>query len=146
LSGEIIYPYSTNGLSTKGGQIPDVPVVHLSIKREDKNYSVAGQALVDTGFDGGLYPNLMIIEYLEGLKPTKIEELDSVRGPITCEVFRVVASFVEPETGETMKPIGEIDIYVPTSPEALSDEVILGREVLNTFNINLDGKRISIIA
>lgn len=146
MSDEIIYPYSTNGLSTKGQQIPDIPVVHLSIKREDKNYSVAGQALVDTGFDGGLYPNLMIIEYLEGLKPTKIEELESVGGSITCEMFRVIASFVDLETQGTIKTIGEINIYVPISPEALSDEVILGREVLNTLNIKLNGKRISIIA
>ena len=144
MSGEISYSYSVNGLSTKGQKIPDIPVVHLLITRADEDFSIAGPALVDTGFDGGIYPNLMIIQYLEGLKPTKTEELETVRGPIACEVFRVTASFANPETHEIIKTIGEINIYTPISPEALSEEVILGREILNTLKIRLNGKRIFI--
>lgn len=144
MSSEISYFYSTNGLSTKGQQIPDVPIIHLLITRADKDFSIAGPALVDTGFDGGIYPNLPIIGYLEGLKPTKTEELESAGGYITCEIFRVSASFAKPETYEPIKPIGEINIYVPTGPEALSDEAILGREILNTLKIRLDGKQTSI--
>lgn len=144
MSGEISYSYSTNGLSTRGQRIPDVPIVYVLITRGDRDFSIGGPALVDTGFDGGIYPNLPIIQYLEGLKPTKIEELEGAKGPITCEVFRISASFTKPETHEPIRAIGEINIYVPISPEALSDEAILGREILNRLEVKLDGKQTSI--
>jgi len=41
--------------------------VHLIVKVDRKR--ARGPAIVDTGFDGGIYPNMEIVRMFEGLKP-----------------------------------------------------------------------------
>ena len=40
-----------------------------------------------------------------------------------------------------MIALGNVYVYTPTEPEFLSDETLLGREILNKHKILLDGPR-----
>ncbi len=94
-----------------------------------------GPAIIDTGFDGGIYPNLKLIKLLEGMKPIDVIEFESpLYGTSEFEVYEVKAylyykfNYID---------LGKVKVYVPTYPELLIDEVIIGREILNKLKINL---------
>ena len=63
---------------------------------------------------------------------------------VKCEVFSVKASLVS-EEGETILRLGDVRVLVPLSPENLSMEVIVGREILNKLILKLDGKRLEVL-
>ncbi len=63
------YPYTDDGFTMHGEKIPDIPIVYLRLKVG--RFRASGPAIVDMGFDGGVYPNMEIIKMFRGwsLKP-----------------------------------------------------------------------------
>ena len=37
-------------------------------------------------------------------------------------------------------PLGTVNLYIPTEPEYLSNEVLIGREILNKLELRLNGR------
>ena len=88
LSRSFKYRYYEDGFDEDGEKIPNIPILYLSI--ETDRGRARGPAIVDTGFDGGIYPNIPIIRIFRDLKPIKIKRLENpLYGPIACEVFRL---------------------------------------------------------
>jgi len=131
------YKYEINGLDEDGEKIPDIPVVYLVL--ETKRGRAKGPAILDTGFDGGIYSNIQIVRILEGLKPVKTKRIENpLYEPVICEIFKVKASLTHPKLNRNI-PLGEVNVYVPVEPEYLSDEVLVGREIINKLELKLNG-------
>jgi len=143
-SGETSYRYVENGLSFRGSKIPNVPVFYLLIKRAERPYELAGQAIVDTGFDGGLLPNEKIIRYFEGIEPEGQDEIEVFGQVVPIELYTVEAWLVKEANGiptkEKVLRLQPLRVFVPTRPEFISDEVLIGRETLNNIAFCLNGK------
>lgn len=143
-SDEPSYRYVENGTSFKGLKILDIPVFYLSIKRDERPYELAGQAIVDTGFDGGLFPNEKIIRYFEGIDPDGQDEMEVFGQVVPVELYRVKAWLVKEADGRPTKekilPIQPVQVFIPTRPEFISEEVLIGRETLNNIAFCLNGK------
>lgn len=141
---EILYRYIENGLSYKGSKIPDVPVFYLSIKREERAHELAGRAIVDTGFDGGILPNEKIILYFEGISPDDKDEIEVFGEIVPVELYLVDAWLVREADGKPTKEkllqLPSIRVFIPTRPEFISEEVLIGREALNNIAFCLNGK------
>ncbi len=141
---KIRYRYEPDGFNEDGDRIPDIPVVYLILETERAR--ARGPAILDTGFDGGIYPNFEVVRMLDGMKPIKIKRLaHPLYGPVPCEVFRVNASLADPKFQRSIQ-IGRVNVYTPTEPEFLSEEVLLGREVLNKIKIELNGVWVLVMA
>ena len=140
---EISYQYVENGLSYRGSKIPNVPVFYLSIKRTERSYQLAGRAIVDTGFDGGLFPNEKIILYFEGIEPDYEDEIEVFGRVVPVELYLVDAWLVKEADGkpteEKLLRLQPIRVFVPTRPEFISEEVLIGREALNNIAFCLNG-------
>ena len=142
MSKSFRYAYEVDGLDEEGERIPDIPVVYLVL--ETSRGRARGPAVLDTGFDGGLYPNIEVVRILRGLKPLTLKRLEHpLYGFVECEVYRVKASIASPDFTRLI-PLGEVKVYTPLEPDFLSEEVLLGREVLNTLKIRLDGKWVQV--
>lgn len=143
-SGEISYRYVEDGVSFRGSKIPDVPVFYLSIKRDERPYELAGQAMVDTGFDGGLFPNEKIIRYLEGIEPDGQNEIEVFGQVVPVELYTVEAWLVKEANGipakEKVLQLQPLRVFIPTRPEFISEEVLIGREALNNIAFRLNGR------
>lgn len=141
---KISYLYVKNGVSFRGSRIPDIPVMYLSIKRHEKPYELAGQAIVDTGFDGGLFPNEKIIRYLEGIEPDGQDEIEVFGEIVPVELYEVKAWLVKEANGtptkEKLLQLSPVRVFVPTRPEFVSEEVLIGRETLNNISLSLNGR------
>jgi predicted aspartyl protease len=138
------YPYKENGLLPDGSKVPNIPLLNLLIIRRDLKKAFVGESIVDTGFDGGIYANLGLADFLEGLMPTRTAALQAGGHSITCEVFDVEASVA----GENSKPIvslGRIETYCPVNAEDLSEDVIIGRAIINRLTLQLNGKVLKLI-
>lgn len=136
------YIYELDGLDEEGIKIPDIPVIYLVL--QTNRGRARGPAVLDTGFDGGIYPNIQVVRILEGMKPLALKRLEHpLYGYVECEVYMAKAFLSTPNFTETVS-LGDVKIYVPTEPEYLSDEVLIGREILNSFKIELDGRYVSI--
>nr|MDO8045583.1 hypothetical protein [Candidatus Baldrarchaeota archaeon] len=133
---EIIYHYMGDGFLPDGTKIPDIPVVYLVL--EVGEFRARGPAILDTGFDGGVYPNIDIVKLFEGTKPIKTVEFEN---PLfqRSEFEVYVAKAYLYYRGEYVS-IGDVNVYIPVEPELLSEEVIIGREVINQWKITLDSK------
>lgn len=59
------YDYVEDGISRSVRRIPDVPVLEILLYDRRKK-GVGGLAMVDTGFDGGIYANLVAAPFLKG--------------------------------------------------------------------------------
>jgi predicted aspartyl protease len=103
---------------------------------------VRGPALVDTGFDGGIYANLTVASFLEGNKPVAEEVVEASGHSIRCELFKVSCRLVDGK-GSGVE-IGEVEVHVPTEPMDLSGDVLVGRMLLNRLQVSLNGKRLSV--
>lgn len=135
------YKYHVDGITSSGQKIEDTPVVRLLLRRRDIHKRAVGTAIIDTGFDGGVYPNLQILTFFEGLKPMRIDRLSSVFGEyVECEVYKVEASIIS-ENNKLVIDIGDVNVYIPTEPDYMGEEVLIGREVLNRLDVTLVGKR-----
>jgi len=133
------YKYSVDGTSYTGAKIPDVPIVRLTLRRKDKRVRASGTAIVDTGFDGGVYPNLQLLKFFEGLKPLSAEKLGTpLEETIDCEVYRVEGTLI-PTDGGLEIDLEEVNVYIPVDPAYIGEEVLIGREILNKLKITLDG-------
>ena len=133
------YKYFPNGYSYTGSKIPDIPIVKISLLRKDKKMRATGTAIIDTGFDGGIYPNIKLLNFFEGLKPFRIEKIGSPLGEIVnCEVYKIDGALIS-EDVTTKIDLGEVNVYIPINPEYINDEVLVGREILNKLKIILDG-------
>jgi len=143
-SGEISYRYVENGVSLRGSKIPDIPLFYLSIKRDERPYELAGQAIVDTGFDGGLFSNEKIIRYFEGIEPDEQDEIEVFGQIVPVELYTVKAWLVKEADGRPTKekflPLQPIRVFIPTRPEFISEEVLIGREALNNIAFCLNGR------
>jgi hypothetical protein len=124
----ISYYFAEDGYTELGEKIPDIPIVHLIIKVGRKR--ARGPAIVDTGFDGGIYPNMEIVKMFEGLKPvTKVFLENPLYGLSEFEVYTAEAFLYQ---GGNLTSLGDVKVYIPTEPELLTGEVLIGREILNS--------------
>lgn len=136
MDDEIIFYYIKNGFSVTGKKISDIPALTLIIRRKNKP-KIKGDGIVDTGFDGGLLPNLELLEYLRGEHPDYIEELEGTGGEIIlCEVY-LTECWIGNKKNLKLR---NVPIYAPTNPEYITREVLIGRELLNQLKITLDGR------
>jgi len=142
--GEISYHYVEDGTSLRGSRIPDIPMFYLSIKRGERPHEIAGPAIVDTGFDGGLFPNERIIRYFEGIEPDEREEVEAFGQVVPVELYTVDAWLVREADGrptkEKLLPLQPLRVFIPTRPELITEEALIGREALNTIAFCLNGK------
>jgi hypothetical protein len=142
---KLTYAFEEDGYTVHGERIPDIPIVNLAIRIE--KCRARGPAIVDTGFDGGLYPNMEITKMFKGKRPTTTIEFENpLYGRSEFEVYVAEVSYYQ---GERYVRIGDERIYIPKEPNLISNEVIVGREILNklktislepqskTLNINL---------
>jgi len=142
LSKSFRYVYEVDGLDKEGEKIPDIPVIYLVL--ETSRGRARGPAVLDTGFDGGLYPNVEVIRILRGLKPLTLKRLEHpLYGFVECEVYGVKAGIASPDFTQII-PLGEIRVYTPVELDFLSEEVLLGREALNRLKIRLDGEFVQV--
>jgi len=111
-------------------------VVYLVL--EVGEFRAKGPAILDTGFDGGVYPNINIVKLFEGTKPIKTVEFEN---PLfqRSEFEVYVAKAYLYYSGEYV-PIGDVNVYIPVEPELLGEEVIIGREVINRWRMVLDSE------
>ncbi|MFN8496420.1 MAG: retroviral-like aspartic protease family protein [Anaerolineae bacterium] len=109
---------------------PAAPVVEIRLSSiaEDLQ-SRPLQALIDTGADGTIVP---------------VAILDNIRAPSTTEMFirsqwgesrRVLLYLVDVELGDLTVPGVEV------VGDELSDEIVLGRDVINRVRVFLDGPK-----
>lgn len=132
------YRYDLDGLDEDGERIPDIPVIYIAL--ETVKGRAKGPAIVDTGFDGGVYPNTEILRILRDIPPLKVKRVEHhLYGYIKCEIYRVKAYIGDP-VFRNMAELGFVNVYTPMEPEHISDEVLLGREVLNSLKLSLDGE------
>jgi hypothetical protein len=123
----ISYYFAEDGYTELGEKIPDIPIVHLIIKVGRKR--ARGPAIVDTGFDGGIYPNMEVVKMFKGLKPlTKVFLENPIYGLSEFEVYTAEAFLYQ---GGNLTSLGDVKVYIPTEPELLTGEVLIGREILN---------------
>ncbi|MGC8831978.1 MAG: hypothetical protein ACP5PQ_05310, partial [Thermoproteota archaeon] len=66
-----------------------MPVMSLLIVRHDLRKAAIVEGLVDTGFDGALYSNFELAEFLLNLKPVSIRQMEAPGHLIKGEVFEL---------------------------------------------------------
>jgi len=133
------YPYKEDGILPDGSKVPDIPILSLLIVRKDMARGLLGESIVDTGFDAGIYANLSLVEFLEGARPITTTSLQAAGHKVTCEVFRVECHIVD-QNSKPVFPLGKVDVYCPVDPIDLSEDVIVGRAILNRVKLQLNGK------
>jgi len=121
------FQYVDDGYTVHGEKIPDMPVAYLILKAG--GYRARGPAIIDTGFDGGVYPNMEIIKMFKDVEPAaRVNFENPLFGVSEFEVYTSEAFL---RNGREHISLGEVRIYVPTEPELVTGEVLLGREVIN---------------
>ena len=126
---KVSYSFSEGGYTAQGDIIPDVPIVNLALKVG--RCRARGPAIIDTGFDGGVYPNMEITRLFKDAEPLLVVEFENpLYGRTEFEVFTAQAFL---NYGRDYFSIGEVKVYVPTEPEHITGEVLVGREILNQF-------------
>ena len=133
------YPYKEDGILPDGSRVPDIPVLNVLIVRRDLRRGLLGELIVDTGFDAGIYANLSLAELLEGASPRRMSSLQAAGREVTCEVFSVESHIVD-QNSKPVLPLGIVDAYCPIDPIDLSEDVIVGRAILNRIRLELNGK------
>lgn len=132
----IVYYYLEDGFLPDGAKIPDIPIVYLTL--EVGEFRARGPAILDTGFDGGVYPNIDIIKLFEGIRPIKTVEFEN---PLyQRSEFEVYSANAYLYHEGSYIPIGNVNVYIPVEPELLSEEVIIGREIINLWETTLKPK------
>jgi len=133
------YPYKEDGILPDGSKVPNIPIISLLIVRRDLRRGLAGESIVDTGFDGGIYANLNLAEFLEGSTPTRTSTLQAAGRTVACEVFSVECHILDGQSKPVLS-LGSVEAYCPVDPIDISEDVIVGRAILNRVRLELDGK------
>jgi len=131
--------YREDGILPDGSKVPDIPVIKLLFARRDLRKGMTGESVVDTGFDAAIYANLNLVEFLQGCKPVRTGSLQAAGHSISCEVFDVECHITD-EDSKPVVSLGRVEAYCPVDPADLSEDVIVGRAILNQLRLNLDGK------
>ncbi|MGQ9723485.1 MAG: hypothetical protein ACUVXA_19440 [Candidatus Jordarchaeum sp.] len=137
---EVVYNYVEDGIDRSGKKIPDIPIAWIILHRKKENRKMLGPCLVDTGFDGGIYANAELSLNFEGI-PSEGTEWFYGAGDhdIECDVYSAECFLL---SGEETVPLGKVRVYIPVRLEDLPEETIMGREVLNSLRVVLDGKNL----
>ena len=133
------FAYKEDGILPDGSKVPDIPFINLLIVRRDLKKGLVGESIIDTGFDAAIYANLKLVEFLEGLRPTRTGELQAAAHSIGCEVFTVECHVVDTHSKPVLT-LGRVEVYCPVDPDDLSEDVIVGRVILNRLTLHLNGK------
>jgi hypothetical protein len=133
------YPYRDDGILPDGSRVPDIPLLTLLIVRRDLRKGLIGEAIVDTGFDAGIYANLNLAEFLEGASPKRTTSLRAAGHTVSCEIFDVECHIVD-QYSKPVLPLGRVEVFCPVDPIDLSEDVITGRVILNRLKLELNGK------
>jgi hypothetical protein len=132
------YPYEKDGILPDGSKVPDIPTINLLIVRRDLRKGIVGEPIVDTGFDAAIYANLNLVEFLEGASPVGTASLQAAGRSISCELFDVECHITD-QYSKPILPLGMVKAYCPVDPIDLSEDVIVGRAILNRLRLELDG-------
>ena len=133
------FAYKEDGILPDGSKVPDIPFINLLIVRRDLKKGLVGESIIDTGFDAAIYANLKLAEFLEGVRPTRTGELQAAGHSIGCEVFTVECHVVDAHS-KPILTLGRVEVYCPVDPGDLSEDVIVGRVILNRLTLHLNGK------
>lgn len=133
---DLSYKYAKDGKTQTNKIIPNIPIMWLRLRTPQR--SAVTPAIVDSGFDGGLYSDDKLPTILEEETPIGIETLYSPGSEVKCEIFKVRAWLIEEKGGKDKIDIGQILIYVPIRVRDLAENIILGREVLNKLDVALE--------
>jgi len=133
------YPYKEDGILADGSRIPDIPIMNLLIIRRDRRKGLLGESIIDTGFDAAVYANLALVEFLEGGTPKRTTSLQAAGRGVTCEVFDVECYIMNQDLKPVL-PLGRVEAYCPVDPVDLSEDVIIGRAILNRMKLKLNGR------
>ena len=106
---------------------------------------LVGESIIDTGFDAAIYANLKLVEFLEGVRPTRTGDLQAAGHSIDCEVFTVECHVVDVRS-KSILSLGRVEVYCPVNPNDLSEDVIVGRAILNRLTLHLNGKVTKLLA
>lgn len=133
------YPYKEDGILPDGSKVPDIPLMNLMVVRRDLRKGLIGESIIDTGFDAGIYANLNLVEFLEGSRLVRKALLQAAGHSVTCEVFAVECHVID-QHAKPLLSLGTVEAYCPVDPGDLSEDVIVGRAILNQLRLELDGK------
>ena len=141
---KIIYNYKIDGIDHSGIKIPDFPIIHLLLEKSNGK-KISGPAIIDTGFDGSLFANETLTFFLSDI-PKEDEKIIGGFGAneFTCEIFKIQA-YLTDSNQKIVNTIGQISVLVPINLNYLSEYVIIGRELLNTINVCLNGDKTTLI-
>ena len=143
-SSLIRYRYEDDGILPDGSRLPDIPVMNLLLIRRELGKALAGKAIMDTGFDESLYANAELIEFLEGSNVLRTATLLSVGHEVGCEVFGLECHLADENFRPAYK-IGEVSVYAPVNVDDLSEDVIVGRSIINVLKLQLNGHFLEVL-
>ena len=134
-----LYPYKKNGILPDGLRIPDIPIMKLLFVRRDLKRGLVGESIIDTGFDAGVYADLNLVEFLEGSKPRRTTSLQAAGHSVSCEVYDVECHVADQDSKPVLS-LGKVEAYCPIDLVDLSEDVIVGRAILNRIRLELNGR------
>lgn len=140
MSTSISFKYHEDGFLPDGFKLPDIPMMTLLIARHDLRKAAVVEGLVDTGFDGALYSNFELAEFLLNLKPVSRRQMEALGHLINGEVFELPVFVISEESGRRID-LGLNEIFVPLSAPDLAEDVVIGRSILNRLRIILNAPR-----
>jgi len=133
------YKYREDGILPDGKKLPNIPIFNLVFIRNDVKKALIATAFIDTGFDETVYANDDMLNFLEGLEPEAKESLKGVEKEVECEVYKIKTNLIT-EGLKLIKGLGRVKVFVPEDPANLSDDIVIGREILNLLTLRLDGR------
>lgn len=129
------YDYVEASRTPTGQEIPKIPVLWLRIRSKHK--SAITPAIIDTGFDGGIYSDDRLPLVFEGESSIGMETLYSLGHSVVCQVFEAETSLIEERSRKEALKIGNVHVYIPMRINDLAESIIVGRGVLNTMDLLL---------
>lgn len=112
--------------------------MNLLFVRRDLKRGLVGESVIDTGFDAGVYADLNLVEFLEGSRPRRTASLQTAGHSVSCEVYEVECHITDQDSKPFLS-LGRVEAYCPLDPVDLSEDVIVGRAILNRIRLDLNG-------
>ncbi len=138
------FPYKEGGILPDGSRLPDIPTINLLFVRRDRNQVLMASSVVDTGFDASIYSNMVLAELLEGMLPVRIRELEAPGHRIRSELYEVECRLCDSNWKPAVN-LGKVDVLVPVEPGDITPDILVGREVLNSLDMRLDGRFLQVV-